>query len=223
MDLPHQPRASLAVHRPGPRYPPARHSGGPRTSPSGSASASSTDLTEAGYVIKEKEGRRNRYQVQEHLPVPEAPDQEQAIGEVLSLMTGRHAARKPKRRVPRSRPGWRRRQRTVPTGTARRSCRAHSTFDAFDLRSFAAGLNRCSAPCGVMPPTASPICRQLAPSRRAPPRTVAQPFRRPSEVIGEIEARPVMPGLLGHVGDGFSATVLHNAAAMDSGSRIRPA
>lgn len=54
------------------------------------------DLTEAGYVIKEKEGRRNRYQVQEHLPLPEAPDQEQAIGEVLSLMTGRHATRGPK-------------------------------------------------------------------------------------------------------------------------------
>ena len=57
------------------------------------------DLTEAGYVIKEKEGRRNRYQVQEHLPLPEAPDQEQAIGEVLSLMTGRHATRGPKKRV----------------------------------------------------------------------------------------------------------------------------
>ena len=59
------------------------------------------DLTEAGYVIKEKEGRRNRYQVQEHLPLPEAPDQEQAIGEVLSLMTGRHpTARAQKARGP---------------------------------------------------------------------------------------------------------------------------
>ena len=27
-----------------------------------------TDLTEAGYLIKERQGRRNRYQVQEHLP-----------------------------------------------------------------------------------------------------------------------------------------------------------
>ena len=57
------------------------------------------DLTEAGYVIKEKEGRRNRYQVQEHLPLPEAPDQEQAIGEVLSLMTGRPPTQGPKKRV----------------------------------------------------------------------------------------------------------------------------
>jgi predicted ArsR family transcriptional regulator len=30
-----------------------------------------TDLTAAGYVIKQKDGRRNRYQVQADLPVPE--------------------------------------------------------------------------------------------------------------------------------------------------------
>ncbi len=28
-----------------------------------------TDLTEAGYVVKEKDGRRNRYQIQPHLPL----------------------------------------------------------------------------------------------------------------------------------------------------------
>lgn len=57
-----------------------------------------TDLSEAGYIIKEKDGRRNRYQVQAHLPLPETPDQEQAIGEVLSLMIGRTAAQRPNRR-----------------------------------------------------------------------------------------------------------------------------
>jgi DNA-binding MarR family transcriptional regulator len=31
-----------------------------------------TDLTEAGYVVKQKDGRRNRYQIQAHLPLPEA-------------------------------------------------------------------------------------------------------------------------------------------------------
>ena len=30
-----------------------------------------TDLVEAGYVVKEKEGRRNRYHIQAHLPLPE--------------------------------------------------------------------------------------------------------------------------------------------------------
>ena len=55
----------------------------------------------------------------------------------------------------------------VVASYARRSFDAHSALDAFDRRSLAAGLNRCSAPCGVMPPTASPISRQLAPPRRA--------------------------------------------------------
>ncbi|SRR5712691_10186533 len=30
-----------------------------------------TDLTAAGYVLKHKDGRRNRYQIQAHLPLPE--------------------------------------------------------------------------------------------------------------------------------------------------------
>ncbi len=30
-----------------------------------------TDLTRAGYIVKVKDGRRNRYQIQAHLPLPE--------------------------------------------------------------------------------------------------------------------------------------------------------
>jgi DNA-binding transcriptional ArsR family regulator len=45
-----------------------------------------TDLAEAGYVIKQKDGRRNRYQVQAHLPLPEPTGPEPAIGEVLALL-----------------------------------------------------------------------------------------------------------------------------------------
>ena len=44
-----------------------------------------TDLTAAGYVIKQKDGRRNRYQVQAPLPRPEPATREPAIGEVLAL------------------------------------------------------------------------------------------------------------------------------------------
>jgi len=44
------------------------------------------DLTRAGYLVKERVGRRNRYQVQGHLPVPEPPARERAIGEVLALL-----------------------------------------------------------------------------------------------------------------------------------------
>jgi hypothetical protein len=50
-----------------------------------------TDLTAAGYVVKHKDGRRNRYQIQSHLPLPEPGSQELAIGEVLALLTGNPA------------------------------------------------------------------------------------------------------------------------------------
>ena len=48
-----------------------------------------TDLTDAGYVVKEKDGRRNRYQVQAHQPLGEATASETSIGEVLDLLVGR--------------------------------------------------------------------------------------------------------------------------------------
>jgi IclR helix-turn-helix domain len=51
-----------------------------------------TDLAEAGYVLKHKDGRRNRYQIQAHLPLPEPTSQEPAIGEVLALLAGAGAA-----------------------------------------------------------------------------------------------------------------------------------
>jgi MarR family len=47
-----------------------------------------TDLVEAGYVVKEKDGRRNRYHVQAHLPLPEPTVRERTVGEVLALLTG---------------------------------------------------------------------------------------------------------------------------------------
>ena len=45
-----------------------------------------TDLADAGYVIKQKDGRRNRYQIQAHLPLPEPGTTGPAIGEVLALL-----------------------------------------------------------------------------------------------------------------------------------------
>jgi DNA-binding IclR family transcriptional regulator len=47
-----------------------------------------TDLTEAGYVVKHRDGRRNRYQIQAHLPLPETDNRERTIGEILALLTG---------------------------------------------------------------------------------------------------------------------------------------
>jgi predicted DNA-binding transcriptional regulator YafY len=45
------------------------------------------DLTAAGYVVKHKDGRRNRYQIQAHLPLPETDSRERTIGEILALLT----------------------------------------------------------------------------------------------------------------------------------------
>jgi DNA-binding IclR family transcriptional regulator len=47
-----------------------------------------TDLVEAGYVVKEKDGRRNRYHIQAHLPLLEPASRERTIGEVLALLVG---------------------------------------------------------------------------------------------------------------------------------------
>ena len=46
------------------------------------------DLAQAGYIVKQKDGRRNRYEIQTHLPLPEPSAQERTLGEVLSLLTG---------------------------------------------------------------------------------------------------------------------------------------
>jgi IclR helix-turn-helix domain len=51
-----------------------------------------TDLANAGYVVKHKGGRRNRYQIQAHLPLPEPTSQERTVGEVLALLAGVDAA-----------------------------------------------------------------------------------------------------------------------------------
>jgi DNA-binding MarR family transcriptional regulator len=47
-----------------------------------------TDLADAGYVVKSKDGRRNRYQVRAHLPLPEPTSTERTIGQLLELLTG---------------------------------------------------------------------------------------------------------------------------------------
>jgi len=47
------------------------------------------DLTEAGYVVKTKDGRRNSYEIKDHLPIPELTGREQAIGDVLALLAGK--------------------------------------------------------------------------------------------------------------------------------------
>jgi hypothetical protein len=73
-----------------------------------------TDLAAAGYVVKQKDGRRNRYQVQAHLPLPEPTRRERTVGEVLALLAGTDAgAVSDAHRAPTGRQGARR-----PAGVA---------------------------------------------------------------------------------------------------------
>lgn len=48
-----------------------------------------SDLAAGGYVVKERDGRRNRYSIEEQLPIPELADRDLAIGEVLEVLRDR--------------------------------------------------------------------------------------------------------------------------------------
>lgn len=55
------------------------------------------DLTDAGYLVKEKDGRRNRYHIQGHLTLRDRISRERTIGEVLDLLLDSES--RPKRRA----------------------------------------------------------------------------------------------------------------------------
>jgi len=44
------------------------------------------DLTAAGYVLKDKHGRRNRYRIQVHVPLRKDTDGHPTIGELLAVL-----------------------------------------------------------------------------------------------------------------------------------------
>jgi len=46
------------------------------------------DLTAAGHLEKERDGRRNRYRVQHHLPIPDDLERQRTIGELLDVLIG---------------------------------------------------------------------------------------------------------------------------------------
>lgn len=57
------------------------------------------DLTEAGYVVKEKDGRRNRYQIQTHLPIPDEISRERTVGELLDVLVEGKGGNRGRRRA----------------------------------------------------------------------------------------------------------------------------
>ncbi|SRR6266568_8188155 len=83
-----------------------------------------TDLTDAGYVVKEKDtdGRRNRYQIQTHLSLPEAIGQERTIGEVLDVLVDSKTRReRPDKRVAERRAGQASQRKAAATRKGRSS------------------------------------------------------------------------------------------------------
>jgi DNA-binding transcriptional ArsR family regulator len=45
-----------------------------------------SELVEGGYVLRERDGRRNRYEVRHELPLPHPLPQERQVGELLELL-----------------------------------------------------------------------------------------------------------------------------------------
>jgi predicted ArsR family transcriptional regulator len=45
-----------------------------------------TDLVEAGYVLKDRNGRRNRYRIQGDQPLPDARLRQRTVGQLLDLL-----------------------------------------------------------------------------------------------------------------------------------------
>ncbi|MBL8173320.1 MAG: winged helix-turn-helix transcriptional regulator [Bryobacterales bacterium] len=61
------------------------------------------DLIEAGYLTSEKEGRRNRYQVNEELPLRHPIEQHRQVADLLALLEplrSRHSPEAKKRTKP---------------------------------------------------------------------------------------------------------------------------
>jgi hypothetical protein len=52
-----------------------------------------SDLVAAGYVMRDKDGRSNKYRIERHLPLRDPISRERTVGEVLDLLVGVNAQR----------------------------------------------------------------------------------------------------------------------------------
>jgi predicted transcriptional regulator len=50
------------------------------------------ELAAAGYISRRRNGRRNHYTIQSHLPLPDPLAREQKIGDLLAILTGQPLA-----------------------------------------------------------------------------------------------------------------------------------
>jgi hypothetical protein len=56
-------------------------------------------LADAGYITRQRNGRRNHYTINAHLPLPDPIAREQNIGELLNILTVTHASPRPAERT----------------------------------------------------------------------------------------------------------------------------
>jgi DNA-binding IclR family transcriptional regulator len=52
------------------------------------------ELAAAGYISRQRNGRRNHYTINVHLPLPDAIAREQSIGELLAVLTATHGSKR---------------------------------------------------------------------------------------------------------------------------------
>lgn len=45
-----------------------------------------SELAKGGYIARQREGRRNRYTIQTHLPLPDPVAREQKVGDLLAVL-----------------------------------------------------------------------------------------------------------------------------------------
>lgn len=53
------------------------------------------ELSDAGYLSRSRDGRRNRYEINSHLPVPDPLPGAQKVGDLLAILAGPRPDREP--------------------------------------------------------------------------------------------------------------------------------
>jgi uncharacterized membrane protein len=47
-----------------------------------------SDLADAGYISRQRNGRRNHYKIRSHMPLPDPLAREQKVGDLLAILGG---------------------------------------------------------------------------------------------------------------------------------------
>jgi DNA-binding transcriptional regulator LsrR (DeoR family) len=63
------------------------------------------ELAAAGYITRQRNGRRNQYTINLNLPLPDPIAREQRVGELLAILTAAHEPRGPNDRTGADRTG----------------------------------------------------------------------------------------------------------------------